>query len=148
MRQKSLLQNVILVGLFLVFSGCKIEQQPTNGVAQGYDKISVAAGNEERYDFFISSGYYGYFTVNNISGIPMIYAPYGVYMTGEDLSTAPSEGYVYAEQDLSAGYYYIIRPDSLHYGKLYIESISYTDTSADINFQWWLQTQENVRDFQ
>jgi len=137
---------VILAGLILVFSGCGISQQPSNGVVQGYDRISVADGNEQRYDFSISSGYYGYFIIDNISGNLYISAPYGVYTSvNENLPTAPSEGYTSSEE-LYFSHYYIIRPDSLYYSKLYIESISYGDTTA-VSFQWWLQTQENVREF-
>ena len=139
--------NAILVALILASSGCGIKQQPLNGVVQGYDEISVADGNEQRYDFYISSGYYGYFIVGNISGNIRIYAPYGVYMSSENINIAPPEGYTYGEEDLYAGYYYIIRPDSLYYAKIYIESVSYADTTADIYFQWWLQTRENVREF-
>ena len=118
-----------------------------DGVAQGYDAISVANGDGQMYDFYISPEYYGYFTVDNVSGNIRIYAPYGVYMTSENINIAPSEGYTYGEEDLYTGYYYIIRPDSLHYAKLYIESVLYSDTTANIYFQWWLQTQENVREF-
>ncbi len=136
---------MIIAALILVFSGCGIKHQPSNGVDQGYDEITVADGDEQRYDFYISSEYYGYFIVDNISGNLRIFAPYGVYMTAENLTTAPLEGYTSGEE-LYAGYYYIIRPDSLYYSKLYIESISYSDTAADVYFQWWLQTQENLRE--
>lgn len=138
--------SAILAALILVFSGCGISQQPSNGVAQGYDNIYVVDGNEYRYDFSISAGYYGYFTIDNISGNLYISAPYGVYTSvNENLPTAPLEGYTSGEE-LYSSHYYIIRPDSLYYGKLYIESISYSDTAADISFQWWLQTRENVRE--
>jgi len=140
-----LIINALLVALFLAFSGCGVNPS-SDGVDQGYDRISVANGSGERYDFYIPPEYYGYFIVDNLSGNARISAPYGVYMTVEDLSAAPANGYT-SSDELITGYYYIIRPDSTYYAKLYIESIIYMDTLVDIYFQWYLQTKENVRAF-
>ena len=120
----------------------------SNGVANGFDSINLGEA-PETYEFMIGGIDYGYFTMENFGGDIQIAAPYGVYMTAEDLDEAPSPtNTIYSRSDVVySGYYYIIRPDSLHFAKLYILSISYSDSTTDIPFQWWLQTNPEVRTF-
>jgi len=144
-----LIGSVIIVLVSALLSGCGINPIPVEGVVSGEGSITlnISEISPEEYAFFYGKHYYGSLYFYYHVTYPEVSAPYGIYVSNVDLDSAPASGYTLDNVFVEIGEYYFFRPDSIHYGRFYLNNMSSTDTTTSIDFDWILQTNDRDRGF-